>query len=307
MPPLKGLRAFEAAARHLSFKKAAEELGVTATAVSHAVHGLERHCGAELFRRRPRPLTLTAAGDTLFPVVRDAFRAVGDAVRSVRDAPRVARLRITATNAFAARWLVPRLPCWREFHPDIGLDVIGTDAVLDLAGGEADVAIRYARGVPEDPHLESTELANDTFHLVASPELIGSLALPLPPAALPEFPLIEAGWPLSDHDAPTWRRWEKEARVQHGSVPQLAGRAVVSFAEELHAIEATIAGQGIAICSDVLVGAELATGRLLRLSDVQLPGYTFRAVVRKSSSGTTPVRAFLDWLKQAMVSDRTAS
>lgn len=303
-PPLKGLRAFEAAARHLSFKKAADELGVTATAVSHAVHGLERYCEAELFRRRPRPLSLTSAGERLFPVLRDAVQSVGDTVRSLRDARRLAPLRITTTNAFAARWLLPRLPSWRELHPEIRLDVIGTDVVLDLLAGEADVAIRYGRSIPEDPRLESTALARDTFHVVASPGLIGPRPLPLSPATLLELPIIEAGWPPSDLEAPTWGRWEKEARLRNGLVPELAGRASMSFAEELHAIEAAITGQGVAICSDVLVGADLAAGRLLRLSDVHLPGYTFHAVVRTSSSRTAPVRAFLEWLQQTVASER---
>ena len=117
LPPLTELRAFEAAARHLSFKAAASELGVTPTAVSHQIKLLEQHCGQPLFRRRPRPLTLTAAGWQLFPVVRDSFQRIGAALDSVQFAATGGRLRVTATNAFAARWLVPRLPRWRETYP----------------------------------------------------------------------------------------------------------------------------------------------------------------------------------------------
>src|SRR6516225_8888343 len=122
LPPLIELRAFDAAARHLSFRKAAAELGVTPTAISHQIRLLERYCGCALFRRRPRPISLTHAGARLFPAIRAGL------------------------EAFASRWLVPRLPIWRKLHPDAPLEVIGTDSVLNLRAGDADVAIRYATG-----------------------------------------------------------------------------------------------------------------------------------------------------------------
>src|SRR5581483_9222147 len=113
LPPLTELRAFEAAARHLSFKDAANELGVTPTAISHQIRLLEQYCGQPLFRRRPRPMTLTAAGERLFPVIRDGLAKFAIALSSVRGDKRTP-LRVTATNAFAGRWLVPRLPSWRK-------------------------------------------------------------------------------------------------------------------------------------------------------------------------------------------------
>src|SRR6185503_11066558 len=171
LPPLTELRAFEAAARHLSFKKAAAELSVTPTAISHQIRLLEDHCGRLLFQRRPRPLKLTSVGEQLFPVIHDGFEAFADALTAVRSGATGGRLRITATNAFAARWLVPRLPNWRAAYPRLKLDIIGTDAVLDLRSGEVDLAIRYARRRPVD-HI-STELVRDTFHVVASPKLVG--------------------------------------------------------------------------------------------------------------------------------------
>ena len=145
---MSALRAFEAAARHLSFKAAAAELSLTPTAISHQVRALEQILGRPLFRRRPRPLILTEAGTTLFPVVRNGLDAFAEAMTAVRDGIARQRLRVTTTNAFAARWLVPRLPQWRAAHPEIVLEVIGTDAVVDLAPGNADVAIRYALAAP---------------------------------------------------------------------------------------------------------------------------------------------------------------
>ena len=138
LPPLKALRAFEAAARHMSFKAAADELGLTPTAISHQIRTLEDSLARALFRRRPRPLALTAAGVALFPVLRDGLDAFAEAVALVRDGSSQSKLRVTTTNAFAARWLLPRLPAWRAAHPDIIMEVIGTDAVIDLVAGDAD-------------------------------------------------------------------------------------------------------------------------------------------------------------------------
>ena len=144
LPPLIELRAFDAAARHLSFKKAAAELGVTPTAISHQIRLLERYCGRALFRRRPRPLSLTEAGARLFPAIRGGLEGFAAAIAAVKRDGDQQPLRVTTTNAFASRWLVPRLPAWRKLHPDAPLEVIGTDSVLDLHAGDGDVAIRYA-------------------------------------------------------------------------------------------------------------------------------------------------------------------
>jgi LysR family glycine cleavage system transcriptional activator len=132
VPRLVELRAFEAAARHLSFRKAAADIGVTPTAISHQIRLLERYCGCALFRRRPRPLVLTGDGARLFPVIRDGLEAFAGALAAIRQDAGRQPLRITTTNAFASRWLVPRLPLWRALHPDARLEVIGTDGVLDL-------------------------------------------------------------------------------------------------------------------------------------------------------------------------------
>ena len=205
LPPLTELRAFEAAARQLSFKHAAAELGVTPTAVSHQIKLLERYCGQQLFRRRPRPLALTPAGQLLFPAVRAGFEIFAEALAKVHVGTTRGMLRVTTTNAFATRWLVPRLPGWRARHPRLKLDIVGTDAVLDLGSGEADIAIRYARKPP--PGFVSVELVRDSFYVVASPKLLGAARTPLPPAKLAEFPLIETEWLPNDDEAPRWRHW----------------------------------------------------------------------------------------------------
>jgi LysR family transcriptional regulator, glycine cleavage system transcriptional activator len=293
LPPLTELRAFEAAARHLSFKQAAAELFVTPTAISHQIKLLERHCGRELFRRRPRPLKLTAAGELLFPVVRDGFVTFANVLEKVRASAVGGRLRITCTNAFAARWLVPRLSKWREAHPRLKLDVLGTDAVLDLAAGEADIAIRYARNPPKGGRC--IELMRDTFRVVASPKLVGDRGKLLSPAELAGSPLIEIEWPSGDRDAPTWQRWQTKACRRFKRVPDLARLPSLAFREELHAIEAAISGQGVAICSDVLVAPELASGALVKVSRLTLPGYGFYLVYLPTHPRVTSIEAFSKW------------
>jgi LysR family glycine cleavage system transcriptional activator len=292
LPPLSELRAFEVAARHLSFKRAADELGVTPTAVSHQIRLLEEFCAQPLFRRQPRPLQLTAAGERLFPAIRDGLNSFAAGLAAIRGTIRRTPLRVTATNALAGRWLVPRLPNWRRAHPSITLEVIGTDTVVDLAAGDADVAIRYALRPPRD--LIAHELFRDEFQLVCSPSLLASRKTIRTPLDLLDFPLIDYFWTL--RKAPTWRRWEAAARTRFKRVPDLANAVVLSFREELHAIEAVLAGQGIAICSDVLVGEELNSGQLVRLFDITLPGYGFYLAYRPHHPRQRAIAIFREWL-----------
>src|SRR5262249_35279151 len=163
---LRSLHAFEAAARHGSFKAAAEELGVTPTAISHQIRLLEETCGRKLFQRRPRPLVVTSAGARLVPALRDGFDVLAAAVAALSEPDGQRPLRVTSPSAFASRWLVPRLPKWRESNPMVPLEIIGTDTVLDLRSGAADVAIRYARRPPLD--LSAHEICRDTFFPVCS-------------------------------------------------------------------------------------------------------------------------------------------
>lgn len=294
LPPLTELRAFEAAARHISFKSAAAELGVTPTAISHQIKLLERHCGRQLFRRHPRPLALTSEGERLFPVVREGLSRFAEALSDIRSGDTGEHLRITATNAFAARWLLPRLPHWRAAHPRLKLDIVGTDAVLDLDAGETDVAIRYSLTPPREAH--SVELVRDTFHVVASPKLIGRSVGKLRLADLAKLPLIEAGWPSADTHAPTWQRWQRTASPL--SKRDFGSLARLRFHEELHAIEAAIAGQGLAICSNVLVAPELAKGKLVSVSPVTLSGYGFYIVYRPGHPKTSAIRKFIAWAQR---------
>lgn len=293
LPPLRELQAFEAAARLLSLRKAAEELSVTPTAISHQIRLLEAYCGCALFVRRPRPISLTQAGAGLLPVVNAALAAMAAELALIRGEPDSVELKVTATNAFAARWLVPRLADWRARYPKIMLNVLGTDQVLRLQTGEADVAIRYARAAPSDG--PSIEIARDSFHMVANPDLVRGLALPVSAFDLLGLPLIELGWPASDTDAPIWRRWEAVARDQ-GKWPSPRGlRPAMRFHEELHGMQAIAAGQGVGLCSDILAAAELQAGTLIRIGDISLPGYGFHVVWRKDHPRRREIESFARW------------
>ena len=292
LPPLIELRAFDAAARHLSFKKAASELGVTPTAISHQIRQLERYCGRALFRRRPRPLTLTEAGARLFPIIRDGLETFVTAFAAVRRDGDAQPFRVTTTNAFASRWLVPRLPRWRNARPNAPLEVIGTDGVLDLDAGDADVAIRYARKMPTDGIAK--EFLSDSFWPVCSPELSPGLKRA---AGLRGHVLVHCYWSPSDLEAPTWQRWLAAAKRKWRDVPDLKDMDHLSFREELHAIEAVIAGQGIGIFSDVLVARELAAGTLVRPFDCSLPGYRFYVVRTSGHPREKIIQNFATWLQ----------
>lgn len=269
---------------------------MTPTAISHQIRQLERYCGRALFRRRPRPLTLTEAGARLFPIIRDGLETFVTAFAAVKRDGDAQPLRVTTTNAFASRWLVPRLPRWRKVRPNALLEVIGTDGVLDLHADDADVAIRYARTLPTDGIAK--EFLRDSFWPVCSPELLTS---GLKRAAdLRGHVLVHCYWSPSDLDAPTWQRWLAAAKEKWRDVPEFKEMDHLSFREELHAIEAVIAGQGIGIFSDVLVARELVAGTLIRPFDLSLPGYRFYLVRTSDHQREKTIQVFPTWLQSVV-------
>lgn len=294
LPPLGTLRAFEAAARHLSFKAAAEELGLTPPAISHQVRLLEDYCGASLFRRRPRPLALTEAGARLFPIVRSGFDSFASALVALGRNTRPMPLRVTTTNAFASRWLVPRLSFWREANADVTLSIVGADRLLNLDAGEVDLAIRYARFPPRG---DAREIFRDRFYPVCSPQLLTGGAPIRGAADLRHYPLIHYDWFANDPTAPTWQRWVELAAASDPGARGL-GTIALSFREELHAIDAVLAGQGIAVCSDIVVADDIASGRLVKVSDLALPGFGFYLVYPPEHPQREVIERFAAWLEK---------
>lgn len=292
LPPLGALRAFEAAARLLSFKRAADELNLTPTAISHHVRLLEGYCGRKLFRRRPRPLALTDAGAKLFPPLRDGFDAFAAALLLIDPNTDAQPFRLTTTNAFASRWLVPRLGAWRAAHEDIALSVIGTDRMVKPDGDEADLALRYSRSPPRGA---ASEIFRDKYFPVCSPKLL--VGEPVFSAAdLGRYPLIRYDWSSDDRGSPNWERWFEAALPDDPGV-RLKWKIALSFRGELHAIEAALAGQGVALCSDIVLADDLMAGNLVKAVDVGLPGYGFYPLYEPDHPRRSMIESFVEWLR----------
>ena len=285
LPPLSALRAFEAAARHGSFKHAANELAVTPTAVSHQIRSLEEYTGLKLFERQVRKVVLTDAGMELYPVLRDGFNAFETALQRVGKPQARRRVIISTTNAFMARWLAPRVAEFRKLYPEIDLELHASDQAVDLGSDAADVAIRYGRG--PYPGMVAERLFTDCFAPVCGPQLG-----PIGRADLDRLPLIDFKW-THDHPLnPTWKNWFAAA-----GLPWKARHGQLLFSDEGHAIQAALAGQGIALLSLELVADDIAAGRLTQPFGPSIPGHAYHLV---RSAGQIPgphVDSALAWLR----------
>lgn len=189
LPPLNALRAFEAAARHLSMKEAAAELSVTPGAVSQLVRGLEQRLGTQLFRRGNRSLVLTEAGQSYFAPIRHAFRQIGEATRRLSALPNAGVLTVSAPPAFAASWLVPRLGRFHTLHAAIEINIVTTRGLANFVSDGVDVAIRH--GLGRYPGLHSDRIASIAMIPVCGPGFLTSLPRrPRQPADLLGLPLL---------------------------------------------------------------------------------------------------------------------
>jgi len=276
LPPLNALRAFEAAARHGSFKRAAEELHVTPTAISHQIRHLEDLLGCAVFHRRPRPVRLSEAGRQLYPVLRDSLDRIAGAVVGIQSGLQARALRVTTTPAFASRWLIPRLGAIREACGGQEIAIEATERVIDLHAGEVDFAIRYARS--PDPELECRPLFSDRYIPVCHPARLKQSPVESP-CDLAKHPLIHFQWKRDDPGAPTWDRWIAAARHHFPDERLPDPEGGLRFSEEVHAIEAALNRQGVALLSDALVAPELASGALVQPVDLAIEGLTFYAVL----------------------------
>ncbi|EHK66129.1 LysR substrate-binding domain-containing protein [Achromobacter arsenitoxydans] len=282
--PLSALRAFEAAARLGSFKAAALELAVTPTAVSHQIRGLEAATGLALFDRQVRKVSLTDAGMQLYPVLRDGFDTFEATLARLIQQRTRAQVSISATNAFTVKWLVPRMADFRRQHPDIDLQLQASDDLVDLRSTTVDIAIRYGRG--PYPGLATKPLFTDRFAPVANPRLgVAS------PEDLARVPLIRFDWKRPQPDNPTWERW---FAVAGRSQPQQASQ--LRFSDEGHAIQAAVAGHGIALVSLALIKDELEAGHLVQPFGPAIDGHTYHLATYAGRLPSAAVQAVADWL-----------
>lgn len=287
LPPLTALRTFEAAARHLSFTRAAEELCVTQTAVSHQVKQLEEHLGLTLFRRGPRHLTLTEDGQAWAREMRDVFGRLAEANRRLRARARNPRpvLAVTVIPSFAARWLVPRLGRFMALHPEVDVHVSPEARLVDLGVEPFDVGIRYGEGGYKGLLVE--KLAADALIVVCAPSLCARGKL-TSPEDLRRHVL------LHDDDADAWPRWLTRNRVR--GVDGSRG-SVVTDSSML--VAAAIEGHGVALARRSLATDEIASGRLVAPFGAARPMPTGRAyylVAPRENLRRPGVEAFWFWL-----------
>jgi LysR family glycine cleavage system transcriptional activator len=288
LPAIGALRVFEAAARRLSFKDAAEELNVTPTAVSHQIKHLEQAIGVELFERGPRRVTLTAAGRQLFPTLRDGFDSIERAIEQLVRAQGAQVARLSSTVAFMARRLATRAGAFRDAYPDWTLRLDASNELVDL-DADADAAIRYGTGLY--PGLLVEHLFEDRFAPVCSPLLNIRSMRELRRATLIHFEWGDAV--RGDERAVEWRQWLAAAGASG-----IDADTGVSFSEELHAVQATIAGQGIGLLSLTLVEEELAAGVLVQPFELSLESFRYDLVYSARASARPATTVLRQWVRE---------
>ncbi|MGK7651465.1 transcriptional regulator GcvA [Roseovarius sp. B08] len=286
LPPLTALRAFEAAARNMSFQKAAAELNVTPAALSFQIKSLEEHLGAPLFRRLNRAVELTQAGETLAPGCRDGFSALSAAWAATRRELDASTLTVTAGPAFTAKWMAPRLYEFAQAHPEIELRFSASLRLMDFDRDQVDVAIRFGQG--PDKGLYSLPLAEEWVTPVMTPALAERYPTP---ESLREAVLI-VDQSIDFLDPPTdWAAWFRAVGVDpvepHGP----------RFSQGDHAMDAALAGVGVVLGRRALVIKDVMEGRLVAPYGKAISGGAeFRFVCRKGAEDKPQIKAFRDWM-----------
>ncbi|MEQ9489485.1 MAG: transcriptional regulator GcvA [Alphaproteobacteria bacterium] len=292
LPPLNTLRAFEAAARHLSFTKAADELFVTQAAVSHQIKTLEEALGVILFRRLNRAIMLTPEGQTFLPFVRDGLQSIAGGVERLRKVEATGPLNVTTLPSFASGWLVPRLSRFRKAHPEIDVRLTAIEKMVDFNVDDVDLAIRFGTG--NYPGITSIKVMRESVFPVCSPALVTDGPYPLKTLDdLRHHTLL--------HDDLTigWEVWLKEAGVS-GIDPQ----AGPYFDMSALVIQAAIDGQGVAMARSTLAASALTEGRLVKPFDLTLPlNFAYYFCCPHALFDRPKVKAFREWLQAELKND----
>jgi len=286
LPSLNGLRAFEAAARLLSFTRAAAELNVTQTAISHQIRRLEEQLGLKLFVRRNRTLALTREAESYLPAVRAAFEDLRRATQRLTRPQRDGLLTLSTLASLAAKWLLPRVVAFQEAHPGLEVRVSASTHLVDFQREEIDMAVRYGRG--DWPGLRADWLMAEDIFPVCSPALLKGPNPLKRPEDLAHHTLLHAT--LSRED---WQLWLTAA----GLPTELAQRRGLTFDQSFMCIEAAIEGLGVALGRSAFVEADIAQGRLVVPFDVVLPAEAgFYIVAPEETADDPKIALFRDWL-----------
>ncbi len=282
LPPLNALRAFEAAGRHQSFSRAAEELGVSHSSISRHVRGLEDRLGVQLFRDLPRGLALSRDGAAYLAQLSPALDAIATATEGLAETPQ-GTVTVNSEPLFATKWILPRLSDFYAEHPGITIRLEASRALADVARYEADLAVRFVH--PGGVYPNSELLSDARLYPFAAPALVPA------PVADPRDLLNHLL--MRDRTNGTWPVWFDAAGsdVTAEEIPQGQWRL-----KSLLAVEAAIAGQGVLLTSEEVVAGEVALGRLIRLSDVGFREGGYHLVRSEGAMRRKPVRLFRDWI-----------
>jgi LysR family glycine cleavage system transcriptional activator len=287
--PLNSLRAFESAARHLSFSRAADELCVTHAAVSHQIKSLEDYVGVRLFHRSNRGVRLTEAGESLLPALNDAFDRITVTMDGLLSKSEGNAVQVTLTPSFAGRWLVPRLKRWRRSQPDLEIRLLPTLRLVDLARGEADLGVRC--GVPPWPGMRADFMLPIHLTPICSPALLQDPKPLKEPRDLLSLPLIHAD--VGGHEmGEEWQTWFAAAGVS--GLQQLDG---LSFHDPGLALQAAVDGLGAAIGYVELAQPEIDSGALVRPFDLLVRhAYSYYLVYPEAKKDEARIMAFREWI-----------
>jgi LysR family transcriptional regulator, glycine cleavage system transcriptional activator len=294
MPPLNALRAFEAAARHLSLTKAAAELNVSPGAISHQIRGLEALLGVALFERRVRAVVLTASGERLYPGLQTGFLHIREAVSGLQELDRERVLVVSTSPGLTAKWLAARLYRFAAAHPEIDLRISSTLNNANFSTDGVDLAIRHMLDdPPPDPALDIEKLISLSLVPVCSPKLIESLGPLDKPELLAHAPLIHDDTLLPRARVPTWTDWFAAAGLDHIEIAR-----GLSFNSAEHALDAASEGAGVLLVANILAYDLVCSGRLIIPVPLVLPaGHAYHLVRPRRARERAAVRAFIDWVK----------
>lgn len=290
LPSLNGLRAFEAAARHLSFTRAAEELFVTPAAVSQQVKALEEHLGVALFRRLNRRLALAEAGRALLPGVSDGLDRMAAAVSRVRAEAEDGQLTVTVGPGFAAHWLLPRLEGFHERYPDLDVRISASPQLTDFAEDEVDIGIRYGPGDYEG--LTAEKLLSEQIAPLCSPRLLQGARPLRTPADLRHHQLLHSTHTRLDETPIDWASWLKARGVEG-----VDHRHGMSFDSPVTAMQAAIQGHGVMLGQVTIACEDIEAGRLIIPFDDRIrTSFAYWLVYPPERLRWQKVRAFRDWI-----------
>lgn len=290
LPPLKSLRAFEAAGRLLSFTSAATELNVTPGAISQQIRSLEEFLQIKLFKRLNRAIVLTDAGQVFLPAVSDGFDRLVEAVQTLDRHSCDGPLTITSAPSFISRWLVPRLHKFKSRHPDIDVRIDASQRLVDFAREDIDVGIRFGTG--DYPGLESVYLFCFDLIPVCSPQLLEQGGGLRQVSDLKNFTLLHSDYGYLDPGWPDWTMWLAVVEVE--DVDTSHG---IYFNQAELIIQAAIDGQGVALVGSVIAESDIAAGRLVQPFSARLPvKLNYHLVTTPQKASIPKVQAFREWL-----------